>query len=114
MPDHTITIKVHATSGDIDYIPGLLKAHRGQTVKWRCQQGNFAVSFHDETPFDRLDLHSTNQNGPFFETDAITVRTEAALASYHYTVAIAVIEDIEQQQLRVFLAAGCPEVRVDG
>lgn len=92
--------------GDFHYKPSVKKLKAGESVTWTCDQGPFAVSFKERTPFGRTNLHSTKaKDGKSWAINSVLPKNPER-GHFHYAVAIYAGE-------KVYLDAGCPEVIIE-
>jgi hypothetical protein len=101
MADYTVTITVAGTN--FSYDPGYLQVHRGDRVRFSCNQA-FTIKFSYDTPFEK--------RSGFYQDAAITtgyetIDSEAALQAYHYHVAA-----LDPATNIIHFDAGCPTIEV--
>jgi plastocyanin len=94
------------------YRPALLKAKPNDLISWRCDQGDFTVSFPERSPFGKVTIQGSRGNS----TDSQRVRPDVEPRVYHYHVAVAVPTPNEKAkrsgEVRIFVDSGCPGIGV--
>jgi plastocyanin len=107
-----IKVSVQHNRTNFSYIPSTLHASPGDLVKWVSREGPFAIQFRDDTPGDRIEVHSCAA-GEGFETDALPIRSNAR-GHYHYAVAVSLQHERFHELVgRVVLDGACPEIIVN-
>ena len=101
MAKHQVTFKVKL-NGDIDYLPGLLKADKGDDVSWHCKEGDFSVEFQGISPFDNARYESTAG----IITDK-KIRPDTVSGQYHYN-----LNGVERGSGKHFGTHHCPEIDI--
>ncbi len=103
-------IKIKVNKGDFIYEPALLHANGETLIRWRCDDGDFTVSFPERTPFDRITIQGSQGK----LTEPVQFRPDADPGVYHYHVAVAVPTSNEKAKHRgevtIFVDSGCPGV----
>ena len=102
---HTISIRLDA-EGNFVYEPAALRALQGDRIRWVSEDGAFALNFVRDTPVDAISVHG-NRGEP---TASLTVTTQSGV--FHYTVAVAAIPPGTNDDMRVFMDSGCPDIIV--
>jgi len=103
-----ITVERDATgppAAHLSYHPAVLLAHRGDCIKWKCENGPFVLQFLRGTPLGHVYIHSNGSNGNY-ETDCIPVPPGAPNGRHPYAVAVC-------SERIVHIDAGCPEIIID-
>jgi plastocyanin len=96
---YTVTIQADA-NGNMTYMPALLRANPGDTVEWRCADGDFALSFNTRSPFQRAYFQGLGNNEP---TPQQQIATDAS-GSYHYDVVV------RRNDGKIWSDSGSPEI----
>ena len=109
-----IAIKIQ-TDGDgtFTYIPSTLRVRQGDEVYWTTEdQGPFAISFNDATPFEdavTLSSHADEDGNNVTDTKSIAA---GKVGHHHYSVAIALSPNNQPAENKVVLDSGCPDIVV--
>ncbi len=107
-----IKIRIELDGGNFVYHPALLQANQGDLISWRCDQGDFTVSFPERSPFDNVTIQGSQGNPTLPEQ----IRGDAEPRVYHYHVAVAVPTSNEKAKHRgevtIFVDSGCPGIGV--
>lgn len=105
---HTIEIHVDAR-GNFSYSQALLHVRPGDRIRWVCDDGDFAVSFIEHTPFaDKFEFQGFQ--GDREEKTSLGELPEEGLrpGAYHYRVAVARPVGDRKGRRKVFVDSGCP------
>ncbi|HBY61678.1 MAG TPA: hypothetical protein DEH78_17795 [Solibacterales bacterium] len=78
-------ITIRLVNGDVIVTPPKVKAKRGETVEWVCDDGPFAIQFDGISP-----MRSIAFRGPARSPQGSAVREDAQIGTYKYTVALSV------------------------
>jgi hypothetical protein len=107
MADYTVTI-ILTDSNDkngpnhFNYVPGSLQVHRGDRVRFTCNQA-FTLKFPHGSPFEAATRFAMNTAST---TAYVTIDQNAVRQVYHYIVAAL---DANHE---IHLDAGCPSIDV--
>jgi len=108
-------IEIRLDSGDFTYVPSLKHVKPGDEIYWACNDGPFAVSFPDGTPFDVVTINSNPANGTTpFQTDQQTI-LDVPGGVYHYHVAVAALKKADGDRItgaEVHMDSGCPGIEI--
>jgi hypothetical protein len=107
MANYTISITLTDNAdpngpNNFNYAPGFLNVHRGDKVKFTCNQA-FTIRFPHGTPFSSTSGFAMDSAST---TSYATIDSAAALQSYHYTVSATDADGI------IHVDGGCPTIEV--
>lgn len=104
-----ITVEIDK-EGNFIYRPALLRASREDSISWRCDQGDFTVSFPGRTPFEKVNIHGFQGE----DTNPEPFQDHVELGVYHYHVAVAVQTQNAKglKATRIHVDSGCPGIEV--
>ena len=107
MANYTVTITLTDNAdpngpNNFNYAPGLLNVHRGDNVRFTCNQA-FTIKFLHGTPFAAVSGFSKEVAST---TAYETIDTEAPLQAYHYVVTATDADGI------IHVDGGCPTIVV--
>ncbi len=96
--------------GNFIYRPALLHASPQDSISWRCDQGDFTVSFPGRTPFEKVNIHGFKGE----DTEPEPFQDDVEPGVYHYHVAVAVQTQNAKglQATRIHVDSGCPGIEV--
>ena len=100
MATYTVEITVKIDSGSIGYDAAALHVNKGDFVKWRHDQGPFALLFSNRSPFETVVVSGSIATDCWL-CNALEVT--GAPGVYHYQVAAAVGD-------RAYIDATCPAI----
>ena len=106
MNSRSIDIRVDRETGTITYSDPAARAHRRETIQWRCADGPFALQFMGATPVEFQGKRSTRNDRAEAHVLTGVVRENAEIAVHQYGCSVYAGDE-------VYLDARCPVIIVD-